>query len=327
MNLLRQLWATLFPHWKEPPRWANFFDARQYQKFLGLVDGYFRKKKQPFQMGDGVVHFGAAKEANHRQQFGLTNLAQICGQCDEKDWAGIIHDHFHTLQRSQSEQEVLSQRLGHFDRVKELLSVRLWPEDYLGDLDREKFIHRIDVPGTLTTLVYDLPSSIRNVTPDEADVWDRSQEELFEIGLENVMENCIPDITQQDVGNDVKLTLFSDESFFVASHALLLDRHSEVIGPFGTLVGIPHRHVLLAFPIEDMSVVHAINAMIPIILGMEKEGPGSISAKLYWYQEGEFTELPYEVRDKTLAFTPPGEFVEVMQLLADRDGGSSFDDD
>lgn len=315
MNFLRRLLARLFSSPPAVPAWADFFTQEQYRRFLRHIGDHFRKQKQKITVGDGIIILQNPPREGF-QQLGLLNLAQLCARNEEKEWPDIIKDHFKTLQKSQSEQAVLEQRIADFDRVEELLAVRLWPENYLAELNRNKFVHRCDLPGTLTALVFDLPSSVRNVTPEEAKAWGKSHEELFAIGLANVRENCIPDVTEQDLGDEVVITILSDaENFFVASHALLLEEHPECIGTFGTLIGVPHRHVVLAYPIEDRRVVAAISLMIPPILVWEKEGPGSISPYLYWYKDGEFTNLPFKIKDQSLHFTPPDNFVDVLNML------------
>lgn len=319
MSFFRRLWQKLFARLRRaplPPAWANFFTPEQYQLFLQRVADHFTSQKRRFTLGDGVVYVEDGKPGG-KHQLGLLNLAQMCARNEPADWAEIVTDHFRTLEKSYSEQKVLEERIDDFARVAELLAVRLWPEDYLADLDRNKILHRKELPGTISALVFDLPSSIRNVTPEEIKSWGKSETELFHIGLANVMENCIPDVSEQDLGEGITLTLFSDESFFVASHALLLDEHPDCLGPFGTLVGIPHRHVLLAFPIEDLRVLQAIHMMIPIIAGMERDGPGSISPLLYWYKDGEYTNLPYRIEKNTLNFSPPEDFVEMLNLLGE----------
>jgi hypothetical protein len=321
MNFLRRLLSGLLPPPKRHPvpGWASFFGPGQYQTFLDLVATHFSRAKCPFTLGDGVIHVDDDRLGG-KQQLGLLNLGQLCARNEEKDWPGIIADHFRTLAKSHTEQQVLEARLSDFARVQELLAVRLWPRGYLDELDRSKIIHRTDLPGTITALVFDLPSSIRNVSPQEAQAWGRDDDELFELGLANVKENCIPNITEEDLGNDITATLFADESFFVASHALLIEEHPDCLGTFGALLGIPHRHVLLAYPINDLRVIPAINRLIPIIAGMERDGPGSISRMLYWYKSGAYTELPYRIDRQTLQFTPPQDFVEMLNLLAEPEG-------
>ncbi|MCI0639108.1 MAG: hypothetical protein L0Y72_28305 [Gemmataceae bacterium] len=300
------------------PAWADFFTAAQYQRFRQLVSDYFTQQNRSFDFGDGVIKVEDGDDGA-KQQYGLMNLAQMCHRNDEAEWAEIIADHFRTMEKSQKEQKVLEQRIDDFSRVEELLAVRIWPEDYLDSLDRDKLLHRQDLPGTISALVFDLPSSVRNVTPEEAESWGKSTDELFTIGLANVKENCIPNISEEELGEGVRLTLFADESFFVASHALLLEEHPDAIGAFGALLGIPHRHVLLAYPIEDSRVLQAVQMMIPIIMGMERDGPGSISRRLYWYNQGDFTDLAYKLEGNTLNFAPPDDFVEMLNLLSDHD--------
>jgi hypothetical protein len=49
---------------------------------------------------------------------------------------------------------------------------------------------------------------------------------------------------------------------------------------------------------------------------MEREGPGSITPNLYWYRDGRFTLLPYEIANKQFNFRPPDELVDLMNQLA-----------
>ncbi len=46
------------------------------------------------------------------------------------------------------------------------------------------------------------------------------------------------------------------------------------------------------------------------------QGPGSLGADIYWLRAGTFLRLPIEVQGKQLAFTPPQEFVDMLNALA-----------
>jgi len=86
----------------------------------------------------------------------------------------------------------------------------------------------------------------------------------------------------------------------------------------GSLIGVPHRHAVIIYPIESLQVVQAINRLIPTIHGMHNEGPGSISNKLLWYQDDEFRDLPYGVEGNKLRFMPPEFFVEMLNSMGDQ---------
>jgi hypothetical protein len=58
--------------------------------------------------------------------------------------------------------------------------------------------------------------------------------------------------------------------------------------------------------------------MIPITKGMFGEGPGSISSKLYWYDGEKLIDLPYELSEKKLKFTPPESFLNMLNTLKEK---------
>jgi len=62
-------------------------------------------------------------------------------------------------------------------------------------------------------------------------------------------------------------------------------------------------------------VVQALQSFIYVLQGMYREGPGSISNSLYWYQDGKLMNLSYELTDKELSFKPTDEFLELMNQL------------
>ena len=58
------------------------------------------------------------------------------------------------------------------------------------------------------------------------------------------------------------------------SFSTLNDENKHLVGTHGALVGLPHRHIALIYPIENISVMGAINTLIPVIYGMFGERPG-----------------------------------------------------
>ena len=115
----------------------------------------------------------------------------------------------------------------------------------------------------------------------------------------------------------VALEALHSADFFTTSHVLFLEEHLEGPCPNGVLLALPHRHAILLHRITDLSVIHAVNSMIPIARGMFEEGPGSLSPNLYWWQGGKITYLPAVVTDDKLNFYPPDEFVDMMNSLSE----------
>lgn len=280
--------------------------------FVDLVERYFQDRGLPALVGDGVVSAPMGQGREH-MQLGLLNLAQVCHAADRSQWPRLVEAHFQLVDTLAGQRTAFEPVAG-LEQVRDQLAVRIWPEEILGSLRSENLIWREDIPGTVSALVLDMPTSVRTIKPEEANGWDKGIDELFSLALENVYRKYPPDISQHEI-NGAGMVLLTGESFFIASHALLLDRYSQCLGPHGAIVGLPHRHVVLCHPIRDGGVVPALNSMMPAVIGMEKEGPGSITPSLYWYHDRQFVNLPFETGQDQIRFMPPEEFVDVLREL------------
>jgi hypothetical protein len=169
-------------------------------------------------------------------------------------------------------------------------------------------------------LCIDLPSSVQTVNPDRVARWGVAVDELFAIGLENVRRECVPELVRDELEPGVPYLALTGQSFFVATHALMLRRWDGFVGRGGALVAIPHRHAVICHPIENIQTVKAVHRLALIARGMEQEGPGSITPGIYWYHDDRFTPIPYEVTGEKFVLRPPDEFVELLNRLAGEGG-------
>jgi len=313
------------------PEWASFFSGRQYHEFIANVASYFEDQGVAIQIEDGVVTAvsdtpqpdGESDADDGFGQLGLHNLSQMCAQVEEHEWGEIIGNHFSSLEQTRREAEALDADLKDFDKVKHLLAVRFFPLGYV-DETKMQLIHRVDLAGTTTALVFDLPTAVRSVNRSESEGWNKTDEELFAIGLENLRRSDEPpEISVHQLDDAGDLCTIGGDSFMTATHALLLDEKSGFLGPHGGLVAIPHRHIVLCHPIRDLRVIPALQRMLQIARGMFVEGPGSITDQLYWYHRGQWTHIPSEVQDDAMSVNPPESFVEMMNDLSEHGGSGS----
>jgi hypothetical protein len=299
-----------------PPQWAGFFTFREYRAFIALVHDYFRSQQVDIAINDGVVTF---HEDGHDWppafKCGLLNLAQSCRQAHKRDWKQSVFQHFENLRKVQQNQKEFEEQIKNFYLAYNLLAVRLWPEKHMETVGEEKCIVHHDLDGIISTLAFDLPSAIRQVRPQDVALWDRPIDELFEIGLSNVRKMPRPRMSEVDIGDNIKLTLFSGDSFYVATYALLLKYYPSCVGTHGSLISVPTRHVVLCYPIQDINAIKAAHSLILVTNGIYNDGPGAISSNLYWYREDKFTLFPYEIVDKTLAIKPPDIFMKLLEGL------------
>jgi hypothetical protein len=300
----------------DPPGWANFFTGKEYKLFLTRLDNYFRKHNVVYRIEDGV----ALLEQSHLgyENFGLVNLAQVCKQGPQHEWEENIENFFKSMERSNELENEFEERKTDFEFVRPFLAVRIYNIEYADSVGRENFIYRQLSEQVMATLVFDLPDSIMNIKPENIIPWNKTQDELFTIGYENARENYPVHIQKQQFGEIVLWIALSDH-FFGPNIILSLDgEHQHLVGTHGALVGLPHRHTVFIYPIEDIAVTDAIRALIPTVHGMNMEGPGSISHELYWYKDGVIVNLPYELTEDKLIFKPPESFVDMLNSLEEK---------
>ena len=246
-------------------------------------------------------------------EYGLDNLAQQYHQAKGQEKQQLIPSHFEKLLSMKKEEEDLVSNIDDFEKIKKHLTVRLFSDETI--VPPGSLVSRDDFVGIKTVLVFDLPSAVKNVRPEDAKLWGKKTEELFTIALENTLDAYKPTVSDVKLSNSVTLRFFGGDNIFIATNVFDLDRYPEVIGKQGALVILPHRQAMVVFPINDLSVIKAMSGMAAAATGMYKEGPGSISPNLFWYHDGKFTKIPYDFDGKKAGVTPPDEFVQMLNEL------------
>ena len=294
------------------PEWAKFLSGKEYKEFMTRVDEYFKGK------GLNYIHNNGRLEVPDNpfgmEQLGLVNLAQRCKLAGPGDWSEIIRDHFEGMIKANEFDKEFSKKKKDFSQVKEFIGVKLYHESYFDAVGMANVICRPFASAIIEVLIFDLPQTISNIKPEEANAWNVSTSDLFRIGFENIHKQYPANISKEAF-ETFSIWFCQADHFFVTNLALDHNEMKKYSGSKGALVGMPHRHALLIYPIESLEVVKAINTLIPVIAGMNNEGPGSISEKLFWYNEERYIEIPYELSEKKLSIKPPNEFVEMMNLL------------
>ena len=300
------------------PVWARALGAQGFRTFIALVEAYFAKRSIPIRLDaeEGVVRPtpGVMEQSS---VFGLQNIAQTCSQNDRDRWRELIDTHFDCIFENVDEQQnALTIDASDFGHMRQFVRARLYPLDLVNQ--SVETVHRPGPEGTVEVIVLDLPRSVRTVARSEADAWPLDHEALFALGRNNLRSSGLMKDNAVQMQPGVELHLYASDSFYAASHILILGDYLPADLPNGALVGIPKRDVLLVHHIRNIGVAEAIGAMLQAVIGMHADGPGSLSPNLYWYRNGVLQVLPYELTGNTLDFTPPADFGEMMNELADR---------
>jgi hypothetical protein len=297
------------------PDWASFFSNEDYTEFIKVVKDYFTKKNIEYTIQDGVLtvdtnEFGV-------NNLGLVNVAQVCNQDEKRNYKTIVKEHFDSLVRMHEFDHGFKKTIHDYNKIKEFIGVRLYSIEYFAQVDKNAIVVKPFAENIYSTLIFDLPDAIQSIKKEEADEWGKTLDELFETGIQNIRQKCEFEISREQMTGDFAIWFVQGNNFFTPNIAFDFNMHPELIGTHGSLIGIPHRHAVIIYPIENIETVNAINSLIPIINGMYHEGPGSISDYLYWYKDGSFENLPYKIEDNKLQFYPPENFVEILNKLSE----------
>lgn len=297
------------------PGWAHALGRGGLQEFLAHVEAYFAGRGIVAHIDalEGVVR-PSAQAFERSSLFGLRNLAQSCARAAREAWPDLIATHFDCVFAGSDQDNALRIDASDFEHIRPLLRSRLYPIELLSQ--SVEIVHRPGPEGTIEVVVIDLPTTVRTVARSEAKAWPLERESLFELARRNLAAGAALEDIAVSVQPGVDLHAYTGDPYYAASHALVFERYAPAPLPHGALVGIPKRDVLLAHFIRNIGAAEAIGALMQIVIGMHADGPGSLSPHLYWYRGGEFITLPYHVDGESLRFTPPGDFVDMLQRLA-----------
>lgn len=294
------------------PEWASFFSGKEYSRFNSELISYFDKLNIEYKISDGIVNVN--KEIFGFSNLGLTNVAQVCKQEAIKHYKAIIFDHFDSMLKA-NEFEIWFSKIVHdFEKVKKYIGVRLYDNEYVSSIGKDLTIGKDFAGNIYSMLVFDLAHSIINVQPGQFAKWNQKFDDVFNLGIRNIMEKYPLEIKKENF-KDSYFWFVHAKHFFAPNIVFELPDRSELIGSRGTLIGLPHRHSAIIYPIEDLEIMALINPLLSIIYGMNQEGPGSLSHMLYWYIDGEFIELNCKPEDGKLKFIPPDRFVKMLKTL------------
>ncbi len=299
------------------PEWANFLTSSEYEKFLESIEKYFKNKGIAYELSDGVIH--VKNDDFGFNQLGLSNVAQLCKLEGIAKCENVVKEHFDGMVQAHQFDIEFKKIIDDFEKVKDYIGVRLYNDGYLEQVNNDITITKNVAPGIHEMLIFDMPHAVTSIQPDQVVKWGKTSQELFTIGENNIREKYSFNISQEQFG-DFKIRFVQADHFFVPNILLEMDQYPGLVGSQGSLVGVPHRHAAIIYPIENLEVVNVINQLIPTIKGMYAEGPGSLSAKLYWLKkDGTIIELPSEISEKKLKFIPPEEFVNMLNTLEKKD--------
>jgi len=295
------------------PEWAGFFTKDEYSRFIKYVSDYFSSREVSYLFEEGAIVNPGPKDLSS-EKMGLLNLAQFCRLRPVEEWDSVINDHFDGIRRAASFEKDFSTRAHDFNAVQDLIGVRLYPQEYVSAIKNGLAMGRQMAEGLYAMLVFDFPECIVNIRPEQTIQWPLSSEELFELGIRNTKRKYSLDLFEQDV-DGIPINFVVESHFYAPNILFELLQEKPLPETKGMLIGLPNRHAAMIHHITDWKVLEAIHRMIPAIHGMNKDGPGAVSDKLYWLYNGNMVTLPYMIDEENIHFDPPEDFIGLLREL------------
>ncbi|MDO7887273.1 hypothetical protein [Hymenobacter cheonanensis] len=239
-------------------------------------------------------------------------IAKCAAQPDKTQWPGLIRYHFTSLFSSFDEQRKIDPR--SFESVRPYLSLRIYPEASLAQRGgAANLLTRIDLEGTATVLMLDLPGAFSAVPKAMFAEWHQEPAAVFALAQANVNKHTVGRDTRELESGPIKLTVnFIAEENYAASYALDLAANApEFVGEWGSVVAIPNKglasicQVSRAHPVDFVQYIQGTRAIIERFY-QEHEQP--VSPAFYWYYQGKFTRIVVTTNPDGSAnvIAPPG---------------------
>lgn len=242
----------------------------------------------------------------------LTNLARWCLDAPEDAWPELVRQHFTRLESASRGDEDAQELLRH-TRLR-LLPSDAFPADAA---DQFRYVRPV-AEDLLAALALDTPESVRIL--GDADVARAGLDALWAAGRANLLAEPV-EHTEVRSASGALLHSVHGDSHFVSSKALVLpelvrDVTGRDLPEAGALVAVPTRHLLAFHPIQDGTVVDAVNDLGAYALGAYQDGPGSLTPRLYWWHQGNLVCLTaFDHDTRVMSVVPPPELMELMKRL------------
>ena len=296
------------------PPWAYPLNAIQYQRFLATVAeelDYLKLDGDRIPNAAGELTVRVRDEANVVLKLNLTNTAQQAALCSESTWGNLVRQVYSNA--SQTSELIAT------SPTPETLRVRLYSADHMAGIPAMPSGHPVyrQVAGDIVeTMVVDHPSVVTILMSKQLPQMGLGEDEAWQIAEANTSRILIS-TTRLDVGAPI-LLLESPEETYTGAAILWLEKALGRQLPYGALVSVPTRVLILAHPIRDNSCRSALINMAVRAEGAARKGPYGLSSKLYWYHDSrlEAIDIHVDFNNNTLVLRGPVALERAMSQAA-----------
>lgn len=273
------------------PKGYEIISKKNYKKLVDESVKFLKNHYTVTKVDDGGVY---VEIDGQESTFNLHNLLYVCAEISTNEYDDLVEEHFGGIIESIKLQESID--LDDYSTVKDYLSLRVYQEEFVDEYGAD-FIHRVDLEGTGTVLMLDLPSTFVPISKENFKNWSITKEEAFTTAQKNVNLQEIEKVTETfEIEPEITVEIsFIGNEDYAASYALDLQNNSpELVGEWGSVVAIPNKGIVDICKVSKEHPIDYVN-FIQITYAMVYESfiqhPQPISPDFYWYYEGKFKKI------------------------------------
>ncbi|MCS3529519.1 hypothetical protein [Chryseobacterium sp. JUb7] len=274
-----------------PENYKNEFNSKNYKAIIDRALLEISHHEKVTSLEDGII------KTESGFQMGLDNLLYKCkSENDVNVLNNIVKEHVDNLFSSMDLSKSLD--LKQFDKVKQYLSIRIYPKEYFEQyIKPENSVYKIDLEGTYTVLMLDLPTAFTNVQRGTMfKFWNKSEQEVFSLAQKNINSQKVNKLTQEfDLGGTKIEVSFIDDETYAGSYALdLINNSKDFVGELGSVVAFPNKGIINICKItkeKPLDFVKFIQGTKGLVQKFHDEHPYPISTDFFWYYNGKFKKI------------------------------------
>jgi len=295
-----------------PDGYENDISKDDYRKMVDIAVPIIAKRYIVDFVKNGSVRL------NTGQTFNLHNLIGKCVSVQDKSiWDKIIQEHFDNIFASIDEQQKIDPT--NYESVQKYLSLRIYPEETVNQRGGiSSLVARIDLEGTYTLLMLDLPGAFTPVQKQMFALWKLDTAIVFDAAQKNINKQQVEKVTQVFDVEGVKIEMsFLGNEDYAASYALdLINNSPELLGEWGSVVALPNKGLVNICKIskdKPLDFVKFIEQTKSLIERSYQEHEQPISNHYFWYYKGKFIRINILTDEKgNIKVVSPNGLTELM---------------
>ena len=293
---------------KAVPSWASFFNETEYETFIDELNKHFKDQKFNINQENSELTL-----TDEETVYCLWNIAKKCNQAEMSDWPNIMKEHLDFSIGSETDYEYFCENMSDFNFVKEFIGVTLYRQEDLEKLGLENVIYKPYIEGFYKVVIFDFPITMQTVLRGQLEAWHKTTDELIALGLENLRSRYDKVAEKKDFSS-IKVWSITDEEGYANNILLEPEEIEQYIGENGALIAFPNVKETLIYPIDRPQTLIAATKMVHLIKDKIKQA-NPMSEGLYYYKNGQMTEIPYSYEGHKLEIHPTEEFSKTLDMV------------